>query len=74
MKTSNPANQTYFLRGRLGATSGDIYAFGHHKNGTTYTFVARLNNDFSYVWYKLSAPEGSYYTFDVSPTEDFFYF
>ena len=39
-----------------------------------YTFVARLKDDFSYVWYKLSEPVSSYYAFDVSPTEDYFYF
>ena len=33
-----------------------------------------MTDSFSYVWYKLFAPEGSYDTFDVSPTEDFFYF
>ena len=73
-KTSNPANQTEIYQGRIGETSGDIYIYGYHRNDTTYSFIARMTDSFSYVWYKLYTPRGSFYTFDVSPTEDFFYF
>ena len=59
---------------RFGAISGSIYTYGTHYNDTTYSFIARLTESFSYVWYKLYTPRGSYYTFDVSPTEDFYYF
>ena len=72
--TAALANDTYLLRGRLGATSGDIYTYGTYYNTTTYSFIARLNSSFSYVWYKFYTPQGSFKTFDVSPTEDFFYF
>ena len=59
---------------KIGETSGDTYTYGTYNNGTTYTFIARLTSSFSYVWYKLYIPRGSSFSFDVSPTEDFFYY
>ena len=72
--TADPANQTYFFTGILGETSGDIYTHGWYNNGTWYSFITRIAHDFSFVWYKLYTPQGSVNAFDISPTEDFFYF
>ena len=64
----------YFLRGRFGKISGDTYLYGWYKNSTEATYIIRQNQNLTVVWSRLYSRVGSYYTFDVSPSEDFLYY
>ena len=71
--TADSTAKLYFFRGRIRKVSGDTYIYGWYKNSTKTTYIIRQHQNLTFVWSRLNTSIGSYYTFDVSPSEDYLY-